>query len=1127
MAFVHLHNHSPYSLLDGAAKIERMIAKAVELDMPALAVTDHGVMYGVITLYQKLEKLKKETGQEIKPILGCEVYVAPRSRFDKEAHKDAEAYHLVLLAENMTGYRNLCRLVSAGFTEGFYYKPRVDLALLEECHEGLIALSACIAGQIPQSLLDGDFAAAKELTLRYKDIFGPDNFFLEIQNHMMEEELKVNPLLAQIGRELNIPLVATNDIHYIEKSDANMHDILLCIQTGKIRSEENRMRFPCPEFYFKTEAEMRLLFQEWPEAIDNTVRIAERCNLQFEFGQLFLPDYDVPENYDLYSYLEFLCWQGLQKRYGEPSEELKERLRFELDIIQKTGFPGYFLITWDLINFARQNNIPVGPGRGSAAGSLVAYTLGITNIDPIRYHLLFERFLNPERVSPPDIDSDFCYERRGEVIEYLVQKYGADKVGQIITFGTMLAKGAVRDVGRVLNIPYAEVDKVAKLIPFGSSLTEALQSAPDLRELYQNNPEAREMLDIAQAIEGMPRHSSTHAAGVVIAQEQIVNYMPVQKTAEGFLTTQFEKEQVEECGLLKMDILGLRTLTVINDAVNNIAISRKEKIDIDNIPLTDPKTYEMLGQGDSIGVFQLESDGMRAIMKNLHPERLEDIIALVALYRPGPLEGGMVDDFIQRKHGKKRITYMHPLLEPILKETYGVILYQEQVMQIASALAGFSLGQADMLRRAMGKKKPEIIAKERSHFTEGCLANGINGKLAGEIFDLMEKFAGYGFNKSHSAAYGLVAYQTAWLKANYPAEFMAAMLTSVMDHTEKVPDYIEAARRQGIEVLPPDINQSRLKFAVIEGKIRFGLAAVKNVGRDAAQKLIEERQNGLYTSLEDICRRVPTNRKTLENLIKCGAMDSLKQRRSQMLAVVDTALDIGRRLSQKQESAQLSLFDFGIAEVETLKVEMPNLPEYPKGQLLAMEKETIGFFISGHPLDTYTEVFRKKTTHGIDELARLTKGTKVKVGGMIGGVRRTVTKRGELMATFMLENAYGAVRCLAFPASFANYPEVAEEGKILIIEGKLQFNEDQPEIILEKTICPMKLYLRLPSSQDSSMRDRVQRILSQAPGDVGISVYYDDLQNYFAFPGLAGVAPEQQMIENITSFIGKDNIVLR
>ncbi len=1127
MAFVHLHNHTTYSLLDGAASIDKLIDKAVELGMPAIAITDHGTMYGVIDFFKKAKK------SGIKPIIGCEVYVAPKTRFDRDNRKDDSAYHhLILLAENQVGYQNLCKLVSLGFLEGFYYKPRVDKGLLTKYAEGLIVLSGCIAGQIPRMILDGNKEGAKKLAAEYQCIFGKDNYFIEIQNHGMEEELTVNPVMVEIAQELDIPIVATNDIHYVNRSDTAIHDILLCIQTGHLREEENRMRFPCDEFYLKSEEEMRDLFPQWPQALSNTLSIAERCNIDFKFGDLYLPDYEVPQGFTLHSYLEYLCQQGLPKRYLDVSLEIKERLTFELDIIQKMGFSGYFLIVWDMIHYARSQGISVGPGRGSAAGSIVAYLLEITNIDPIRYDLLFERFLNPERISPPDIDIDICDERRGEVVDYLFNKYGYDKVSQIITFNVMLAKGAIRDVGRVLNMPYADVDDVVKLIPtdpkFKLKEMDASHS-PELWQAYQSNPTVHELIDIAREIEGMPRHAGKHAAGVVIAKDELISYMPVQKTADGIVTTQYEKQQVEDCGLLKMDLLGLRTLSVLDYAVENIRRTHGIEIDINQIPIDDAKTFDMLGKGNAVCVFQLESEGMRKILRDLKPERFEDIIALVALYRPGPLGSGMVESFIQAKHGKIKVEYKHPLLEDILKETYGVILYQEQVMRIASRLAGFSLGQSDMLRRAMGKKKPEIIAKERSHFVEGCKKNQINAKVAGEIFDLMEYFAGYGFNKSHSAAYALVSYDTAWLKANYPPEFMASMLTTVMDTADKVPEYIEECNRMGITVLPPDINESSLKFSVVDGKIRFALSAVKNVGRDAVRKIEEEREsNGPFQSLSDLCCRVMLNKRMLESLIKCGALDRFGHTRAAMLDIIDRALDLGKRYLKEQESQQLDLFSFGMELQEKVPVlQMPDLREFSSVEMLNMEKEIIGFYVSGHPLDAYQSYFSKHSVLSVEQLTEREPGEHIRVGLSIASVQNRLTKNGKTMSIVYGEDQTGSVKVVVFPKSYDKCYDCLNSGRVVVVEGNLKAENGRIELLAESMTPPCKLYLRLPSSKDQQMVSQIRTYLADYPGSVALSLYYQDLGQYFPLAGIAYVAYDSRMFEMLSDWLGEENVVIR
>ncbi|MDI6631807.1 MAG: DNA polymerase III subunit alpha, partial [Thermoanaerobacteraceae bacterium] len=943
---MHLHLHTEYSLLDGAARIKEVVRRAKELGMPALAVTDHGAMYGVVDFYQTCIR------EGIKPILGCEVYVAPRTAADRTPKVDDNLYHLVLLAENDTGYKNLMELVSRGFTEGFYYKPRVDKLWLGQLSKGLIALSGCTAGEVAAHILNGEPDKARRAAATYREIFGPDNFFLELQDHGLDEQRRINPELLRLSRELSIPTVATNDVHYVNEEDAALQDILLCIQTGKTVSDTNRLRFHSNQLYLKSAREMAVVFRDQPETLARTCEIAERCRVKLSFGQYHLPAYPVPQGHTPASYLRELCYAGLKRRYGEPEQAVVDRLEYELRVIEEMDYPSYFLIVWDLVRFARENQVLVGPGRGSAAGSLVAYCLGITNIDPLRYGLLFERFLNPERVSLPDIDIDFCYELREKVIDYVFQRYGADRVAQIATFGTLAARAAIRDVGRVLGLPYGDVDRVARLVPGEPHMTvaRALEASPDLLELYQNDPVVKRLLDIAARLEGVPRHASTHAAGIVIAPEPLTRFVPLHRVADGTVATQFTKEAVEELGLLKMDLLGLRTLTVIGETLRIIKRLRGILIDEENLPLDDPATYALLGRGETAGVFQLESSGMRNLLRELKPSVFEDLIALVALYRPGPLGSGMVEDFIRRKHGRTPVVYLHPLLEPILKETYGVILYQEQVMQIASTLAGFSLGEADLLRRAMGKKKPEIIAGLRSRFVEGAAANGIPEKLAGEIFDLMEYFAGYGFNKSHSAAYAMVAYQTAYLKANYPVEYMAALLTSVRDNSDKVAAYVEECRRLGIAVLPPDVNESRRNFTVVPGGVRFGLAAIKNVGETAVEAIIAARnEGGPFRDFGDFCSRINPrviNRRVLESLARAGAFSSLGHTRSQVLAVLDGGLELAQRSAKEKDSHQLSLFGDLENNGYDIRIDATR-EEFPQQELLKMEKELLGLYISG------------------------------------------------------------------------------------------------------------------------------------------------------------------------------------
>ncbi|MCL1816258.1 MAG: DNA polymerase III subunit alpha [Clostridiales bacterium] len=1138
MTFVHLHNHTEYSLLDGAAKLDNLLDRVAELGMDACAITDHGVMYGVIDFYNKAKN------RGIKPIIGCEVYVAGNSRFDRGGGPAEAAFHLVLLAKNNIGYQNLCRLVSLAYLEGFYYKPRVDKELLRLYHEGLIALSGCVAGQVAELAWQDHYEEAKNLASSYQEMFGAGNYYIELQNHGLAEELKALPSLVRIADELDIPLVATNDLHYVRAADAETHDILLCIQTGKVRADENRLRFANDQFYLKNEYEMAELFRAYPQALENTALIAQACQVEFEFGQLYLPDYQVPTGHDLKSYLRELCEEGLTKRYAEKSTELQTRLDFELDVINKMDFPGYFLITWDMINYARKQGISVGPGRGSAAGSLVAYCLGITNIDPIKYDLLFERFLNPERISPPDIDMDFSDERRGEVVDYLVHKYGEDKVSQIITFSFMLTKGAVRDVGRVLDIPYADVDKVVKLIPDDlrvKSIQEAIEKNPDLRMVYDSEPQIREMLDVASQIQGMPRHSGKHAAGVVIAKDELISYMPIQKGSDGVITTQYAKDQVESCGLLKMDLLGLRTLSVIDDSIENIRQTQGYEVDINAIALDDEATFLMLSEGESAAVFQLESEGMRKILKNLQPERFEDIIALVALYRPGPLGSGMVEDFIDGKHGKKTVEYKHPLLEPILSETYGVILYQEQVMRIARALGGFSLGEADMLRRAMGKKKPEIIKQARADFVAGCLKNEVSGRIAGDIFDLLEYFAGYGFNKSHSAAYAMVSYQTAWLKARYPVELMAATLTSVMNNSDKVAEYIDECKHMGIIVLPPHINESGLKFAVAGGGIRFSLAAVKNVGREAVRLIVEERkQNGAFLSLADFCQRVSLNRKMLESLVKCGALDGLGYNRATMLGSLDDILELSKKLLQDKESPQISLFDFGLAADEAPQINLEHLPEMGFMELLDLEKEMLGFFVSGHPLDAYGGRLNRK---GQVEIAALNpaewekkneakksekgeksdKEAKAALCGLITSLSQRFTKKGELMANFTLEDTSGIIRCTVFPRVYNNLRHYLANGRVLFVDGRLKIEDGSCQLLVSGIKQPV-LYLRLPSEGDKALLQEIKGFLSIYPGATPVWVYYTDIKDYAPFPDLHGISVDKTALTALDDLLGMENV---
>ena len=1041
--FVHLHNHSEYSLLDGFARIPRMVAKAKECGMNACAITDHGVMYGAVDFYKACQKAG------IKAVIGCEAYVASRTRFDKEPGVDKERYHLVLLAKNETGYKNLCKMISFASTEGMYYKPRIDRELMREYHEGVIALSACLAGEIARALSADDKEKARAVALEHLEIFGEGNYYLEIQDHGYEEDRILTPKIAALARELNIPLVATNDVHYVDPEDAEYHDILLCIQTGKTIEDQDRMRYEGGQFYFKTTEEMAALFADYPEAIANTQKIADLCNVEFHFAPpYFLPEFPVPEGYDVPSYLRYLCEKGLKKRYGEISEEIRERFEYELGVILKMDFPSYFLIVWDMINFAKENGIMVGPGRGSAAGSVVAYALGITDIEPLQYDLLFERFLNPARISMPDIDTDFCIERRGEVFRYLAERYGHDHVAQIITFGTMKARLAVRDVGRVLNMSYGDVDKVAKQVPddLGMTIAKALEINPDLRRMCDDDPLINRLITCALKIEGMPRHSGLHAAGLVIAPSEVYNYLPVQAGDDGGLATQFAKETVEEMGLLKMDLLGLRNLTVIRDAIANIKISRDLELDITAIPLDDRPTYEMLSRGEGNGVFQLESGGMQKVMRSLQPDSIADITALVALYRPGPIGGGMIEEFVDRKHGKKAIEYAHPILEPILKDTYGVILYQEQVMLIATNMAGFKMAEADYLRKAMGKKKKEIIAGYKEQFIEGSVKNGVSKKVATEIFDLMAKFAEYGFNKSHSVAYAMVSYQTAYLKTHYTPEYSAALLTSLMDKTDKLTAYIEECRRLGMEVLPPDINESRLDFTVVKGNIRFGLAAVKNVGVAPSKQIVEERDlNGPFTSLLDFCERAVINSRMLESLIQAGAFDSMEMHRAQLVAICPKCMQMAEASRKEKEAGLLSLFDIFGEEKQSpaeLFPEAATVPPYTREMLLKQEKDMIGLFLTGHILESYTSYWNDYKLTPIRELEDLQDRAKTWIAGMISHVKIKSNKQGQRFAQFDIEDLDGKIHCFIFARFFENCRSLLTEDAILVISGVVRRQEE-------------------------------------------------------------------------------------
>lgn len=1123
--FVHLHNHTEYSLLDGACRIKSLISRAKELDMPAVAITDHGVLYGVIDFYREAKK------QGIKPIIGCEVYVAPRSRLDREVHIDDNLHHLVLLCENETGYRNLTQLVSRAFLEGFYYKPRVDLELLGQYHEGLIALSGCVAGEVPQLILSGRIEEAEKTACYYRDLFGPGNYYLEIQDHGMAEEKTVCQGLFALSARTGIPLVATNDLHYVKREDAPVHDVLLCIQTGSLINDEQRMRFPGSEFYLKTAEEMAALFPEHPEALQNTLEIAQRCQVDFEFGHFHLPPFSLPDGYTAETYLDELVRTRFAERYPHPEKHVVQRLNYELQVIKQMGFAGYFLIVQDLVNWSRAHGVPVGPGRGSAAGSLVSYVLGITTLDPLAYGLLFERFLNPERVSMPDIDIDFCFEKRDRVIEYIIEKYGADRVAQIITFGTMAARAAIRDVGRVLDIPYGEVDRIAKMVPaeLGVTIDRALEISPELIQAYQNDYNTRRIIDFARAIEGMPRHASIHAAGVVIGPEPLQKLLPLQRTAEGNVVTQYTKETVEDIGLLKMDILGLRTLTVISRTVEIIEKTRGIVVDIDNLPLDDEATYKLLSEGNTIGVFQLESDGMRRILSEIKPNRFEDIIAVNALYRPGPLGSGMVEDFISCKHGRQPINYSTPLLEPILKETYGVILYQEQVMQIASELADFTMGEADVLRRAMGKKKPEELAAQRDKFVAGAARNGIDESTAAHLFDLMESFAGYGFNKSHAAAYALISYQTAYLKAHYPVEFMCAFLSSVIDHQDKVVFYIKECQRLGIAILPPDINESFENFTAAKEGIRFGLGAIKNVGQSAVRNIVQARKNGKFTSLFDFCCRVDTtliNKRILENLIAAGCFDSLGITRKQALSIMEQCVDLAAQIHRSQESQQASLFGDTMSLVEEPVIRVKG--EIPRKELLAREKEVLGFYVSEHPLNQYREVLPLLTTHQIADLNARDDETYVRLAGLMINLQRRVSKKGESYARFYLEDQSGRMEMMVFPSAYRNNVQLLQDDQPVIVEGYYDMRDEEPKLAV-KRILPLpqelsQLHVRIADEEeDGEGRNRLLQVLSRFPGPLGVIIYRPGRKPLLLSERWR-IRPDVDLKQELTALYGKNNV---
>jgi len=1050
MAFAHLHVHTEYSLLDGASRVKELIRRTKELGMDSVAITDHGVMYGAVRFY------KEAKAQGIHPVIGCEVYLAPGMRQERAEVDGTRYYHLILLAENETGYRNLVELISLANIEGYYYKPRIDKELLRQYHEGVIALSACVAGEIPQAILRGNNERAEALIAEYVEIFGQDNFFLEIQDHGLPEEKTVNRALRELAKKYDIGLVATNDVHYVHADDSEFHDILLCVQTGRTINDPDRMRFSGPDYYLKSEEEMAALFADYPEALENTAKIAARCQVDFTFGELQLPFYPLPEHFESDdAYLRALCEERLSSRYADVTDEIRTRLDYELGVIHGMGYASYFLIVWDFINYARGHGVEVGPGRGSAAGSIVAYLLGITNIDPLRYALLFERFLNPERVSMPDIDIDFDDINRGRVISYVKERYGEDHVAQIATFGTMGAKGAIRDVGRVLEMSFSEVSAITKLVPAELNITleRALKESSDFRRLYDEDESVRRVIDLARRIEGLPRNISIHAAGVVIAKEPLASQVPVW-VSEGTLVTEFDKDDVEALGLLKMDFLGLRTLTIIADTVRHVRASHGIDLDVDAIPLVDEKTSQMLCNGDTGAVFQMESAGMTNLVKDLQPKGFVDLIPTVALYRPGPLGSGMVTDFIDGLHGKKEVVYMHPLLEPILKETFGVVLYQEQVMQIVQVLAGFSLGQADLLRRAMGKKKHDLLMAQKEIFLQGCAKNGLETSLANHIFDLLTHFADYGFNKSHSAAYGLLAWQTAYLKAHYPVEFMAGVLTSIMDKTDKIPVYIQLCRQMGIKILPPDINSSAATFGIEDGAIRFGLAAVRNVGENAIVSMERVRaEGGKFRSLVDFCARVDmraVNKRALESLIKCGAFDSIGTERNQLLASLDASMQDAARRQRDVLSGQGGLFgEETMEEVQQIAVSA-DVPPSTARERLTWEKEATGFYITGHPLDDYSDTLSALLSIGeIPNTVRKDRQL-VRIGGILTSTKRFTTKKGDTMLFAELEDFSGKIEVTVFPRVFYAHVSALEPDAIIVVEGRVDTTGEEPKLLAEE-----------------------------------------------------------------------------
>ena len=1146
MAFAHLHVHTEYSLLDGSNKIKEYVEKIKALGMTAGAITDHGVMYGVIDFY----KAAREAG--INPVLGCEVYVAPGSRLDREmVHGEDRYYHLVLLAENNTGYSNLMKIVSKGFVEGYYYKPRVDMEVLEKYHEGIIALSACLAGEVQRNLVRGMYEEAKEVAYRYERCFGKGNFFLELQDHGIPEQKLVNQQLLRMSQETGIELVATNDVHYTNAEDAEPHDILLCLQTGKKLADEDRMRYEGGQYYVKSEEEMKSLFPYALQALENTQKIADRCHVEIEFGHTKVPHFEVPEGYDSWTYLNKLCHEGLDKRYGADAPKYLQKLDDELAVIKNMGYVDYFLIVWDFIHYAREHDIMVGPGRGSAAGSLVSYTTGITDIDPVRYNLIFERFLNPERVSMPDIDVDFCFERRQEVIDYVVEKYGKDCVTQIVTFGTLAARGVIRDVGRVMDLPYNFVDTIAKAIPneLGITIDKALVMNPELRGMYESDESVKKLIDMSRRLEGLPRHTSMHAAGVVISQKPMDEYVPLSRASDGTITTQFTMTTIEELGLLKMDFLGLRTLTVIQNAVRLAEKSSSKKIDMNAIDYNDKKVLDSLGTGKTDGVFQLESAGMKNFMKELKPQSLEDVIAGISLYRPGPMD--FIPAYIKGKDHPESITYDCPELEPILAPTYGCIVYQEQVMQIVRDLAGYTWGRSDLVRRAMSKKKGKVMEQERKNFVygnpeenvPGCIARGIDEKVANKIYDNMIDFAKYAFNKSHAAAYAVVAYQTAYLKYYYPVEFMAALMTSVLDNTSKVSEYIYTCRQMGIAILPPDINEGEGGFSVSGQAIRYGLSAIKSIGRPVIDAIVEERKiRGPFTTLKDFITRLSgreVNKRTIENFIKAGALDGLEGNRRQKMMIYGSLLDALNQEKKTTMAGQMTLFDIAPEEDKAeYEIKLPNVEEYDKEVLLGFEKEVLGIYISGHPLEEYMERLKKNTNavttdFVLDEetgTLKVSDGAKVRIGGMITDKVIKYTKSNKAMAFITLEDLVGTVEIIIFPKDYERYAKYLENDAKVFVEGRVTAEEDRNgKLICEKIISfdevKRELWLQFQSKSDFEEKEgALYGKMMDADGSEHVVIYLAAEKQMKRLPENRNVAITKELLEELGNFLGKDNV---